>query len=137
MRMSDRERDHDEESPQAPRLPLRRPRLPLRRPHYEPRRPAQFALPPDTIDTPPIKLTPLPELVPPIDHQLLAAIIASGSCPVADVPRPQQLARGSIPAGWDNGADLDDSDLDDAETLLPASDLDDDALTRTNMSPVR
>jgi hypothetical protein len=54
------------------------------------------------------------------------------------------LARGSVPPGCDYASVIDDaardvthSDLDGAETLRPASDLDEDALTRTHMSPVR
>lgn len=114
------------------------------------RRPRHFALPPVTIETTPIKFKYMPEMVPPIDHRVLAALFASGSRTAAEVPPPERLARGSIPPSGGHASnlaaaasDLDaetltsHSDLDGAETLRPASDLDEDALTRTNMSPVR
>jgi hypothetical protein len=95
--------------------------LPLRR------RPAHHALPPVTIDT-----LPPAGLVPPIDRNVLAAL-AEGGRGAAHVSVPVPFARGSIPPGYDDVAnDLDD----DAETLRAGSDLDEDAVTRANMSPV-
>lgn len=114
------------------------PRSLLRPPHYEPRMPRQFALPPVTIETLPIdfkrapEMVP-PEVVPPIDRGVLAALVASASRTVANAPRPAKLARGSVSL---RVATSDGDDLDAAETLRPASDLDDDAMTRTHMSPV-
>jgi hypothetical protein len=109
------------------------PRSPLSRPHYEARHPQQFALPPVTIETLPINFKQMAEVAPPIDRGLLAALAASGS---SAATRPN-LARGtdahaSVSA---DASDLDD--LDGAETLRPARDLDEDAMTRTHMSPVR
>jgi len=119
------------------------PRSPLGRPHYEPRRPANYALPPVTIETLPIHFKHAPEMVPPIDRGVLAALVASARG-TGEAPRPARFARGSIPPGNQYAAAPDDvdtythhSDLDAAETLRPASDLDDDAMTRTHMSPVR
>ena len=129
FRVITRERSTVEEA-----LPQQPARSPLRRPHYEPKRPRHFALPPDTIETLPIDFKRVGEMVPPIDPRVLAALVASGSRAAAEVPRPQELARGSIAQSF---AAASDSEVDDAETLRPASDLDDDALTRTNMSRVR
>jgi len=121
-------------------VPPKPARSPFGRPHYVARLPRHFALPPVTIETLPINFKERPELVPPIDRSVLAALVASGSRAAAEVPRPEQLARGSIPPGYGETSDpLDDdaSDLDDcAETLQSGSDLDDDAMTRTKMSPV-
>lgn len=128
------------------------------RPHYVPRRPSNFALPPETIDTLPIDFKKLAEkqvaetaeLVPPIDRNVLAALVASGSRTSAEMPRPEKLARGSLPpepgaseyvATSDPGAETmtnhSDVNFDGTETSRPAGDLDEDALTRTKMSPVR
>lgn len=118
------------------------PQAPSRRPHYVPRQPSHYALPPVTIETLPIDFKKrVPELVPPIDRGVLAALIASASGTAAEASRPAKLARGSIPAGVDYTSVNDDAasnvdDLDGAETLRPASDLDEDAMTRTHMSPV-
>jgi hypothetical protein len=120
------------------------PRSPFHRPHYEARRPEHYALPPVTIETLPIDFKQAPEMVPPIDRGVLAALVASGSGAAAEAPRPTSLARGSVPPGGDYASVIDDAasdanhrDLDGAETLRPASDLDEDALTRTHMAPVR
>lgn len=82
------------------------------------------------------------EVVPPIDHRVFEALAAAGQRATAEVPRPPRIARGSMGPGF--AADLDSdnattlrSDLDSAETLQRASDLDDDAETRSNMRPVR
>ena len=113
---------------------------PSRRAHYEARHPEQFALPPVTIETLPIDFKKVAEVVPPIDPNVLAALVASGSRAAVGTPRPEMLARGSLPPG----ADLDDAetlspqdDFDAAETATPSSDLDDDAMTRTTLPPVR
>jgi hypothetical protein len=111
---------------EAPPIPLRR-------------APEHFALPPVTIETLPIKFA---NMAPPIDHNVLAALVASGSRSVpgsrpAPVPPENQFARGTSPGYGYSVAASPASDLDDAETLSPASDLDDDAQTRANLSPVR
>lgn len=111
------------------------------------RAPAHFALPPVTIETLPMKLEYVPEavspeVVPPIDRSVLAALVASGSRTASTVSRPDILARGSFSPGRGAAAAYvaeratSHSDLDGAETLRQASDLDDDAMTRTHMSPV-
>ncbi|MBA3394997.1 MAG: hypothetical protein H0T89_20290 [Deltaproteobacteria bacterium] len=124
------------------------------RPHYVPRRPSNFALPPETIDTLPIdfkkmaekQVAETAELVPPIDRNVLAALVASGSRTSGEVPHPEKLARGSRSAAPEYVATSDPdaqtmtnhSDVNDGtETSRPAGDLDDDVLTRTKMSPVR
>lgn len=114
---------------EAPKIPQRR-------------APAHFALPPVTIETLPMKLEYVPDMVPPIDRSVLALLVASGSPAAAMVSRPESLARGSVPPGPSAASShvaerpTSHSDLDGAETLRQAGDLDEDALTRTNMSPV-
>jgi hypothetical protein len=105
--------------PEPPPIPLRR-------------SPEHFALPPVTIETLPIKFA---NMVAPIDQNVLAALVASGSRP-KPISQPE-LARGTSPGYGYFTTVSPPSDLDDAPTLSPASDLDDDAETRANLPAVR
>lgn len=80
--------------------------------------PVRFSAPPVTIET-----IPPAGLVPPIDRGVLAALASQR--PVT-VPRPQQLARGSVPPSYAPVG----SDLDDAETLSNRQDAGDNMVTR-------